>query len=505
MTISAKLAGMRRYGRCIATSGLLLGATALATQAEIMLRAVDDTFSVQGTLLSFEDNVYRIDSSLGVFDIPVALVTCEGEDCPEVDPMGQEILVAGSGEIFDALFPAALSSFAVSLEAVAQPGLTEGEAKAIDLTTGGGDLMARFTLASASASASDAHMSLLPRGTGSDAAGEQEIIVAQDALAIVVSPDLPLSKLTTAELDAIFSAQVVNWNELGGPDLPIKAFRPEATSGHGETFSRVVLEPNFSEFSDVVAQLRGLDEVASAVSQTSGGIGLTSSSKMGSAKPVGIVSSCGIVSYPESFAIKAEDYLLSRRLYLQAKDGSPSRARGLIEHLSTSAAAPAIETTGLTSLAASSISLDSQGSRLAHALGSDSQQVELPNLIDFAKETARAERLSTTFRFGSGSALLDDKGVGDIDRLLDVLKTPELQNREVMLIGFADSIGQSELNRVLSERRAQQVRDQIVEKSGGAVGADRFRVLGFGAAAPVACNDTEFERSLNRRVEVWLK
>jgi len=69
----------------------------------------------------------------------------------------------------------------------------------------------------------------------------------------------------------------------------------------------------------------------------------------------------------------------------------------------------------------------------------------------------------------------------------------------ILIEGFTDSTGPAELNRRLSEQRAQAVRDALVARG---VAAQRIQARGYGPAYPVASNDTPVGRQLNRRVQV---
>jgi len=75
-----------------------------------------------------------------------------------------------------------------------------------------------------------------------------------------------------------------------------------------------------------------------------------------------------------------------------------------------------------------------------------------------------------------------------------------------MLVGFTDSVGQFELNRGLSARRAQVVVTTLRAFAPPEDFANaQITVLGYGELAPVGCNTTLKGRSSNRRVEVWLR
>lgn len=69
----------------------------------------------------------------------------------------------------------------------------------------------------------------------------------------------------------------------------------------------------------------------------------------------------------------------------------------------------------------------------------------------------------------------------------------------VEIAGHTDNTGSDEYNLALSKRRAQAVVDYLVTKHG--IDRSRLTVKGYGESKPVATNDTEDGKQLNRRVE----
>jgi outer membrane protein OmpA-like peptidoglycan-associated protein len=72
----------------------------------------------------------------------------------------------------------------------------------------------------------------------------------------------------------------------------------------------------------------------------------------------------------------------------------------------------------------------------------------------------------------------------------------------VTIKGFTDDIGSESFNLELSAKRAEAVRDWMIEKAG--LSPAIFQVEGLGEQQPVAPNDTEVGRQANRRVEIFL-
>jgi outer membrane protein OmpA-like peptidoglycan-associated protein len=65
--------------------------------------------------------------------------------------------------------------------------------------------------------------------------------------------------------------------------------------------------------------------------------------------------------------------------------------------------------------------------------------------------------------------------------------------------GYTDSVGTDEFNQTLSEKRADAVRDYLVQQG---VDPASTNATGFGKSNPVASNDTNAGRQQNRRVEI---
>jgi outer membrane protein OmpA-like peptidoglycan-associated protein len=116
-----------------------------------------------------------------------------------------------------------------------------------------------------------------------------------------------------------------------------------------------------------------------------------------------------------------------------------------------------------------------------------------------ARETERGWVLTlrNDVLFDSGSAALKPGGRKAVENLAQLMqKEPR---RGIAIEGFTDSTGSAETNRRLSEARAAAVKEALVERG---VEPKRIEARGYGPAFPVASNDTEVGRQLNRRVEV---
>lgn len=98
-----------------------------------------------------------------------------------------------------------------------------------------------------------------------------EVPVAIDGLAVAVNPTLMLPGLTLEQLKAIYSGQVTNWQEVGGPNLPIVPIsRPVGSGGTVELFQAVVMAG--AAFGGTVQFPRTTTEALKLLSNTPGGL-----------------------------------------------------------------------------------------------------------------------------------------------------------------------------------------------------------------------------------------
>lgn len=99
--------------------------------------------------------------------------------------------------------------------------------------------------------------------------------------------------------------------------------------------------------------------------------------------------------------------------------------------------------------------------------------------------------------FDLDKADLKSAGLRTVERLAQFME--EYPERRVRIEGYTDSTGPDDYNLGLSERRAQAVRDALMQEG---IDSSRVEVKGFGEQYPVASNDSASGRQQNRRVEI---
>lgn len=98
-----------------------------------------------------------------------------------------------------------------------------------------------------------------------------EVIVAYDALAVIVHPDNPVQQLTREQLEGIFRGKITNWKEVGGEDRKIVVYSRETSSGTYEFFKESVLD-NKNYMSSILS-MPATGAIIQSVRQTKGAIG----------------------------------------------------------------------------------------------------------------------------------------------------------------------------------------------------------------------------------------
>ena len=311
-----------------------------------------------------------------------------------------------------------------------------------------------------------------------------EHVVGLDGIAVIVSKANSVQSLTKDQIARIFAGETANWQQLHGPDAAINVYARDDKSGTYDTFKALVLggkklAANAKRFEDS-------RELSEAVAKDANGIGFIGLPYARDAKAVAVSENGTRPFLPNHFTVSTEDYALSRRLFLYtAVSPANDLARKFVD-----------------------FALSPQGQEIVEKIGFVGQNVTpiqgttIPGDAPgrYRQLTTGATRLSLDFRFGTGSSDLDNKALADLDRVVTFLKDLHFSGQNIMLFGFADSIGPTEVNDALSKTRATAVAQQFEQR-----GVNASAVVGLGSQLPVASNETAEGREKNRRVEIWLR
>ncbi|MCJ7666734.1 MAG: phosphate ABC transporter substrate-binding protein [Anaerolineae bacterium] len=86
-----------------------------------------------------------------------------------------------------------------------------------------------------------AEIGMSSRWLKEDERGLETILIARDAIAIIVHPSNPLSDLTLNQVREIFTGRIENWASLGGSDRPITVVTREEGSGTRGAIEELVM------------------------------------------------------------------------------------------------------------------------------------------------------------------------------------------------------------------------------------------------------------------------
>jgi outer membrane protein OmpA-like peptidoglycan-associated protein len=139
------------------------------------------------------------------------------------------------------------------------------------------------------------------------------------------------------------------------------------------------------------------------------------------------------------------------------------------------------------------------GAIIGHQM--DQQAKELQQNIPGATVTRVGEGIVVTFASGLLYDFDSDIVRAEAAQNLSTLAASlgKYPNTDLLIVGHTDSVGTDQYNQGLSERRARAASNYLI---GQGVNAGRLQAVGRGETEPIAENNTEPGRQLNRRVEV---
>jgi outer membrane protein OmpA-like peptidoglycan-associated protein len=178
----------------------------------------------------------------------------------------------------------------------------------------------------------------------------------------------------------------------------------------------------------------------------------------------------------------------------RAADASQQAATSAQQQLALSRQTTARQTSELAQAeAAAQVERDRLARRDARVVDLESQLKDLN-----AKKTERGMVVTLgDVLFDSGKSQLRADGSRNLAQLAEFFRrNPE---RSASIEGHTDSVGSSDSNQTLSDRRAGAVKAALVRMG---VPAARLTASGYGKERPVADNDSATGRQMNRRVEI---
>lgn len=174
----------------------------------------------------------------------------------------------------------------------------------------------------------------------------EQVVIAFDALTVIVNPANGVSKLTREQLEKIFTGEIKNWKEVGGADEKIVAYSRESSSGTYEFFKEEVMGKK--NYANDVLSLPATGAIVQAVGQTKGAIGY-----IGLAYETKEVKQLA-VSYdqgktfiePSVASAKDKTYPISRPLYYMYDKVNAEKVKSIVDYALSDAGQKAVSEVG---------------------------------------------------------------------------------------------------------------------------------------------------------------
>ena len=161
----------------------------------------------------------------------------------------------------------------------------------------------------------------------------QERLIAYDGIVIAVSKEIyeaGVTALTREQVKKIYSGEIGNWKDLGGPDEDILVAAREMGSGTRDTFNEEIMEDKKAETPGVRTVAGSNAEIRTALTGSDKAIGYLGFSYAEDGS-VGVITLDGVEPTAES--IKDGSYELARRLYFYTFGDASPGAQAFIDFM----------------------------------------------------------------------------------------------------------------------------------------------------------------------------
>ena len=145
--------------------------------------------------------------------------------------------------------------------------------------------------------------------------GLTETILALDGIAIVVSPENPVSDLDVDTIAKIYTGEITNWEDVGGNDAEIVLIGREAGSGTRDGFESITGTKDSCAYRQ---ELTSTGDVINTVSKNPNAIGYASLSAVGDS--VKALTVGGVAATEDT--VRDGSYVVQRPFVLVTKTGS---------------------------------------------------------------------------------------------------------------------------------------------------------------------------------------
>jgi len=465
--------------------GLVASAAATCVAAQdIKLTSKSGGIAVNGKLISYDGKTYQIETELGRMTLADNDLICEGASCPPPKPKFASFSLIATDRVDRGALIALLRGYAKDYDKIyTQKGsYSKPELAEIAHRTDGLEASVRFK-----------------SGTTNVTFGAQasDTAIGFDAVKIVSTSNNLKGEISADTLKTIWAGEITDWSELGGGNAPIRLILPIYSDDLFTTTKRFDAALSAETITPSVEYFLSTEAIREAIRKDPNAIGLVYDTVEFN-NAIAIDVGCSIAIAPSSFTIQSMQYPLSFTLNVNSNSPRPlSPVENLKDYMTTQSAQAIIADTGLVPLVGKEIGLSQSLQRLENALSNADGDTGLADIQKFARFASEHKRLATTLYFDQSGRSLDAQSKQVLDSLAELLETPRFSNAQVFAVGFSDSVGAAKDNLTISTARANTVKNALASR------VTNVTAIGFGEVAPIGCNETDYGKSKNRRVEIW--
>jgi phosphate transport system substrate-binding protein len=144
------------------------------------------------------------------------------------------------------------------------------------------------------------------------------VIVANDGMAVIVNANNPLAKLTTRQVEQIFTGDVTDWSAVGGPAGKISIYTRNTSSGTYQDWADLAMKKR--QYAPSSQKMAGNEQIAAEVAKNPSGIGYVGLAYI-HATGIKVVPIAGIMPTKETVLSKKYPYARPTFYYT---NGEPS-------------------------------------------------------------------------------------------------------------------------------------------------------------------------------------
>ena len=372
-------------------------------------------FVIEGRVLSFDGEFYRIETDAGPLTLAARGLTCRGAACPAAPRLAYRIS-AGDASL-RRLAVSALRGFARQhghpiSELYGPDGIT-----ALTLTDHetGGEVRLDFVSVSGDFQ--------VQRGPGNNARASA---LGFDALVPAVAAENSVTGLTLVALRAALAGEFADWSGLGGTSDPVTVYTSRAfESGLAQRFDiRAAANAALSERPS---------DVATALVADPGGLALLPLSEIGAAVPLVVTGACGRGTIAVGDAIRTGDYPLSEVISLSPPPGrAPPIVREFLTWLAASGARETVQRAGFVDLQVGAVHPGFDGRQEADPVALSLGGATANPVQDTSLDGAR--RLNVAMRFQDGSSQPDRLARMQIARLVKAIGSGQFEGQSMIFV-----------------------------------------------------------------------